>query len=92
MSKVHFTLIILSTHIWRKWLYTYKVPRGIQEFLFNSNCLGVQSGNSPLPLHACEVTYLPTVSLFIHARKGQSSLEMYFTLNLKDTNSDSRLC
>lgn len=47
-------------------------------------------GNTPLPLHAFEITYLPTVSLLIHARKGQSSLEIYFTLNLKDTNSDSR--
>lgn len=44
-------------------------------------------------LHALKVTYLPNFHcLFIPARKGHSSLEIYFTLNLKDTNGGSILC
>lgn len=43
--------------------------------------------------HAFEVKYLPNFQcLLILARKGQSSLEIYFTLNLKDINWGSIHC
>lgn len=43
--------------------------------------------------HAFKVKYLPNFQcLLILARKGQSSLEIYFSLNLKDINWGSIHC